>query len=131
MTRQKQKNVLPKAVALNTQLVGSGPVGVPVVASCSVDSHETINWPQSVLSRNTHLMVNITAIGTNYLSCHLSPLIGWELREEGSNLDRTSRNQALKGSGDHCQGPPALSAMWGGTRISVIPWRGGNPKCGA
>lgn len=103
MTRQKQKSS-PKAVAINSELVRSGPIGVPAVTNYSVDSHEKINWSQSALSRNTHLMVNITTIGTNYLSCHLSQLIGWELSEAGSNLDRISTNQAVKGSRDHCQG---------------------------
>lgn len=72
-------------------------MGVPAVTNCSVDSREKTNWPQSALSRNTHLMVNITTIGTNYLSCHLSQHIGWELSEAGCNLDRISRNQAVKG----------------------------------
>lgn len=73
-------------------------------AGCSVDSQEKINWPQSVLSRNTHLMVNITTIGTNYLGCHLSQPIGWELSEEGSRLDGNSSHRAIKGSVNHCQG---------------------------
>ena len=103
MIKQKEK-ISPKAVAINRELVRRGPTGLPAVASCSVDSHEKINWPQSVLSRNTHLMVNITTIGTNYLCCHLSQPIGRELSEEGSRLDRTSRNRAIKGPVDHCQG---------------------------